>query len=143
MLVNTGYLNFIQGGGCPFGGLHIPCTCSRARWSYPSQYRVHQFHPRSRMSLWWTSYTRYLLPCQVELPQSIQGTSIPSKVEDVPLVDFIYPVFAPMPGGVTPGDSGLCCCVPGLLSAVSLSLLLCPWSVERCFAISVVVSLVC
>ena len=41
-----------------------------------------------------------------------------SYSEDVPLVDFIYPVFTRMPGGVTVNDSGLCCCVPCLLSAI-------------------------
>ena len=38
--------------------------------------------------------------------------------EDVPLVEFIYLEFTCMPGGVTVGDSGLCCCVPCLLSAI-------------------------
>ena len=35
-----------------------------------------------------------------------------SFFEDVPLVEFLYLVFTCMPGGVTVGDSGLCCCVP-------------------------------
>ena len=29
--------------------------------------------------------------------------------EDVPLVEFMYPVFTRMPGGITVGDSGLFC----------------------------------
>ena len=33
-------------------------------------------------------------------------------LEDVSLVEFMYPVFNRMPGGVIVGDSGLCCCVP-------------------------------
>ena len=37
---------------------------------------------------------------------------------DVPLVELMYLVFTRMPGV---GDSGLCCCVPCLLSA-SISL---------------------
>ena len=37
--------------------------------------------------------------------------------EDVPLVEFTYLVFTRMPGGVTVGDSGLCCCVPCLSNA--------------------------
>ena len=37
-------------------------------------------------------------------------------IKDVPLVEFIYPVFTCMPDGVALGDSGL---------------LLCPLSVER------------
>ena len=41
-----------------------------------------------------------------------------SFFEDEPLVDFIYLVFARTPGGVTVGDSGLCCCVPCLSSAI-------------------------
>ena len=41
-----------------------------------------------------------------------------SFFEDVPLVGFIYLVFTRTPGGVTVGDSGLCCCVPCLLSAI-------------------------
>ena len=44
--------------------------------------------------------------------------------EDVPLVDFIYLVYTRTPGGVTVGDSGLCCCVPCLSSAISLCLLI-------------------
>ena len=44
--------------------------------------------------------------------------------EDVPSVEFIYFVFTCVPGGVTVGDSGLCCCVPCLSSAfISLCLL--------------------
>ena len=35
-----------------------------------------------------------------------------SFFEDVPLVKFIYLVFTRTPGGVTVGDSGLCCCCP-------------------------------
>ena len=35
-----------------------------------------------------------------------------SFFEDVPSVEFMYLVFTRMPGGVTVGDSGLCCCVP-------------------------------
>ena len=47
-----------------------------------------------------------------------------SFFEDVPLVEFIYLVFTCAPGGVTVGDSGLCCCVPCLSSAIiSLSLI--------------------
>ena len=38
--------------------------------------------------------------------------------EDVPLVEFMYLVFARVPGDVTVGDSGLSCCVPCLSSAV-------------------------
>ena len=33
--------------------------------------------------------------------------------------EFVYLVFTCMPGGVTVGDSGLCCCVPRLLRVVS------------------------
>ena len=39
-------------------------------------------------------------------------------------MEFTYLVFTRMPGGVTVGDSGLCCCVPCLSSAIiSLCLL--------------------
>ena len=41
-----------------------------------------------------------------------------SFFEDEPLVEFIYLVFARTPGGVAVGDSGLCCCVPCLSSAI-------------------------
>ena len=41
-----------------------------------------------------------------------------SFLEDLPLVEFIYLIFARTPGGVTVGDSGLCCCVPCLSSAI-------------------------
>ena len=45
--------------------------------------------------------------------------------ENVPLVQFVYLVFTRMPSGVTVGDSGLCCCVPCLSSAlISLCLLI-------------------
>ena len=48
-----------------------------------------------------------------------------SFFEDVPLVEFIYLVFTRKPGGVTVGDSGLCCCIPCLSSAIiSLCLLI-------------------
>ena len=44
--------------------------------------------------------------------------------EDVSLVEFIYLVFTRTPGGVTVGDSGLCCCVPCLSNGfISLHLL--------------------
>ena len=43
------------------------------------------------------------------------GTSL---FENVPLVEFLYRVFTRMPGRVTVGDSGLCCCVPRLSSAI-------------------------
>ena len=41
-----------------------------------------------------------------------------SFLEDVPLVEFMYLVFTRMTGGVTLRDSGLCCCVPCLSSAI-------------------------
>ena len=47
-----------------------------------------------------------------------------SFLEDVPLVEFIHFVFTYTPGGVTVGDSRLCCCVPCLSSAI-ISLCLC------------------
>ena len=47
------------------------------------------------------------------------------RVDDVPLVEFIYLVFTCTPGGVTVGDSGLCCCVLCLSNAIiSLCLLI-------------------
>ena len=44
--------------------------------------------------------------------------------EDVPLEEFIYLVFTRMPGEVTVGGSGLCCCVSCLLSTIISSLCL-------------------
>ena len=53
--------------------------------------------------------------------------SVYCNSEGVPLVGFlkmylggvyIYHVFACMPGGVAADNSGLCCCVPCLLSAI-------------------------
>ena len=41
----------------------------------------------------------------VYMPQGV------SLFEDVPFVKFMYPVSTRMPGGVTVGDSDLCCCV--------------------------------
>ena len=41
-----------------------------------------------------------------------------SLFEDVPLEEFIYLAFTRTPGGVTVGDSGLCCYVPCLSSAI-------------------------
>ena len=41
-----------------------------------------------------------------------------SFFDDVPLVEFMYLVFTRAPVGVTVGDSGLCCCVPCLSSAI-------------------------
>ena len=50
------------------------------------------------------------------------GTSF---FEDYLLVEFMCFVFTQTPGGVTVGDSGLCCCVPCLSSAIiSLCLLI-------------------
>ena len=50
--------------------------------------------------------------------------------EDVPLLEFMYVVFTRMPGAVTVGGVGLCCCVPCLSSAImSLSLFI--GSVDR------------
>ena len=42
-----------------------------------------------------------------------------SFFEDVPLVEFLYLVFTRTLDGVTVGDSGLCCCVPCLSSAIN------------------------
>ena len=42
-----------------------------------------------------------------------------SFFEDVPLVGFMYLVFTRMPGGVAVGDSGLCRCVPCLMSVIN------------------------
>ena len=39
--------------------------------------------------------------------------------EDVTLVEFMYPVFTRMSGGVIADDSGLCCCDPCLLIAIT------------------------
>ena len=41
-----------------------------------------------------------------------------SFYEDIPLMELIYLVFTRTPGGVIVGDSGLCCCVPCLSSAL-------------------------
>ena len=50
-----------------------------------------------------------------------------SFFEGVLLVLFIYLVFTRTPGGVTVGDSGLCCYVPCLSSAIiSLCMLILP-----------------
>ena len=43
-----------------------------------------------------------------------------SFFEDVPLVEFTYPVFTRISGGVSAGHWGLCRCVPRLLSAIIL-----------------------
>ena len=46
-------------------------------------------------------------------------------LEDVPLVEFMYLVFTRKPIGVPVGNSGLCCCVLCLSSAImSLRLLI-------------------
>ena len=42
----------------------------------------------------------------------------PVHPEDVHLVEIIYLLFTCMPGGVTVGDSGHCCCVPCLSNAI-------------------------
>ena len=41
-----------------------------------------------------------------------------SFYEDVPLMECMHLVFTRTPGGVTVGDSGLCCCVPSLPASV-------------------------
>ena len=50
--------------------------------------------------------------------------------EHVPLVEFLYLVFTRTPGGVTVGDSGPCCCVPCLSSAI-ISLVSCSKALSR------------
>ena len=51
-----------------------------------------------------------------------------TSLEDVSLVEFMYPVFNRMPGGVIVGNSGLCCCVPvvRVTSIIVLKALLIP-----------------
>ena len=34
-------------------------------------------------------------------------------------MECMYPAFTSMPHGVTVGDSGFCCCVPGLSRAIN------------------------
>ena len=47
-----------------------------------------------------------------------------SFVQGVPLVEFMYLVYTRLPGGITAGGSGLCCCVPCLSGdIISLCLL--------------------
>ena len=41
------------------------------------------------------------------------------KTEDVASVEDMSPGVTRMPGGVTVGDSGLCCCVPCLSNALT------------------------
>ena len=56
--------------------------------------------------------------------ESIYATGV-ILFENVPLVEFIYLVFTGTLGGVTVGDSGLCCCVLCLSRAIiSLYLLI-------------------
>ena len=45
---------------------------------------------------------------------------VQNQPDNVPLVEFIDLVFTRMPGRVTIGDSGLCCRVPCLSSAIRL-----------------------
>ena len=45
-------------------------------------------------------------------------------LNNVPFVEFMYFVFTRMPGEVTVGDLGRCCCVPRLLSAMNFLCLL-------------------
>ena len=47
------------------------------------------------------------------------GEGEASAIEDVPLVELMDPVLTRTPGGVTPGKSDLCCCVPCVTSAIS------------------------
>ena len=55
-----------------------------------------------------------------------------SFFEDVPLVEFMYLVFTRTPGGVTVGDSDLCCCVPCLSTAIiSICLLIFHVSINK------------
>ena len=54
---------------------------------------------------------------------------------DVPLVAFIYLVFIRMPGGITEGDSGHCCCAPCLSRAILSICLLIVSSVALLFCL--------
>ena len=51
-------------------------------------------------------------------------------------MEFMYPVFTRMPAGVTIRDSGLCCCVPCLMSAITSLCLL----IHQCTSIFPIVS---
>ena len=78
-------------------------ACCNSTW-HASKYKVYKV------------YQSYILKCVYG------GVSI---ILDVPLVKFMYLVVTHMPGGVTMGDSGLCCCVPCLLcTIISLGLVL-------------------
>ena len=92
----------------PFGGVYIPCIYCHARWSYHRPFRSLLLCP-------------VCTPVSMSVPE-MEGIYMPLKpsfFETVPLVEFMYPVFTVMPGGVTVGDLGLRCCVPCLLSAVN------------------------
>ena len=54
-------------------------------------------------------------------PSDMENPSIHLQIRpaSVPLVDCMYLVFTRMPGGVTAGDLGLCCCVLCLLNAIN------------------------
>ena len=53
-----------------------------------------------------------------------EGDSQLHQFEDVPLVEFMCLVFTCMPGGVTKGDSALCCVCCPLSTIISLCLLI-------------------
>ena len=58
-----------------------------------------------------------MLPSVLEM-EGIYATGGILYSEYIPLMEFIYLVFTRVPGGVTVGDSGLCCCIPCLSKAV-------------------------
>ena len=58
-----------------------------------------------------------MLPSVLEM-EGIYATGGILYSEYIPLMEFIYLVFTRVPGGVTVGDSGLCCCFPYLSSAI-------------------------
>ena len=67
-----------------------------------------------RSTTWWSQHLcrRVCLKWRVYKPLGA------SFFDDVPLVAFMYLVFTRTPVGVTVDDSGLCCCVPCLSSAI-------------------------
>ena len=68
-----------------------------------------------------TSHRVYVCVCVYEMEDIYTCHWGASFFEDVPLAEFMYPVFTRMPDGVTVGDAGVCFYVPFLLSA-SISL---------------------
>ena len=89
-----------------------------ARWSYRRQFRSLLLCLMSVKGCYFplliqilTLFENLLRSHHTTLVACVHEFYVGADYDHVPLVEFMYPVVACMPGGVTAGSSGLCCCL--------------------------------